>query len=100
MLQGGAVLQGVERHHAIVVIGCQKQDGGVGMARVRWGRQIVERRVPGEKVRKTSWKENVRREERAYKGFVDCVMPFCHTSACVRPATVITTNMFSCTGIV
>lgn len=57
VLQGSTIFEGVERHHAIIVICCQKQDGGVGRTRVRWRRQIMERRVPGEKVRKSSWKE-------------------------------------------
>lgn len=52
VLQRGAILQGVERHHAVVVICCQKQDGGVGRAGVRRVRQIMERRIPGDKVRK------------------------------------------------
>ncbi len=62
MLQGSTILQGVERHHTIIVICCQKQDGRVGRARVRWLWQIMERRIPGEKVRKTGWKESVRKE--------------------------------------
>ena len=61
VLQGSAVLQGVQRHHAIIVICCQKEDGRVRRARVRWRRQIVERRVPGEKVRDSVWEENVRK---------------------------------------
>lgn len=35
VLQGSTVLQSVERHHTIIVICCQKQDGRVGRARVR-----------------------------------------------------------------
>lgn len=45
-LQRGAVLQGVERHHAVVVVSRQKQNGRVGRAGVRWRRQIVEGGVP------------------------------------------------------
>lgn len=55
VLQGSAILEGVEGHHSVVVICCQEQDGGVGRARVRRGGQIMERRVPGEKVRRFVW---------------------------------------------
>lgn len=61
VLQSGTILQGVERHHTVIVICCHKQDGRVGRARVRRGRQIMERRIPGEKVRKIDWKENVKK---------------------------------------
>lgn len=57
VLQGSAVLQGVQRHHTIIVICCQKQDSRVGRARVRWLRQIMERWIPEERVRETNWKE-------------------------------------------
>lgn len=53
VLQGSTILEGVERHHAVIVVCGQKQDGGVGRARVRWGRQVMERRIPGEK----GWEE-------------------------------------------
>lgn len=49
VLQRRAVLEGVERHHAVVVVRCQQQDGRVRGARVRWLRQVVERGVPGER---------------------------------------------------
>ena len=45
-LQRRAVLQRVERHHAVIVIGCQQQNGRVGGARVGLRRQIVEGRIP------------------------------------------------------
>lgn len=41
VLQGSTVLQGVEGHHAVIVICRQEKDGRVWRARVRWGRQIV-----------------------------------------------------------
>lgn len=47
VLQGGAVLQGVEGNHAVVVISCQQQDGRVRRPRVRRLGQIMERRIPG-----------------------------------------------------
>lgn len=46
VLQGGAVLERVEGHHAVVVIGRQKQDGGVWRPRVGRGRQIMEWGIP------------------------------------------------------
>lgn len=46
VLQGGAVLEGVEGHHAVVMIRRQEQDGGVRRARVGRGWQVVERGVP------------------------------------------------------
>lgn len=46
VLQRRAVLQGVEGHHAIVVIGCQQQNGRVGGARVGRQGQIMEGRIP------------------------------------------------------
>lgn len=49
VLQRRAVLQGVEGHHAIVVIGCQQQNGRVAGAGVRRQRQIMERRIPEER---------------------------------------------------
>lgn len=51
VLQDGAVLEGVQRHHAIIVICCQEQDGGVGGARVRRLGQVMERRISEEGVR-------------------------------------------------
>ena len=45
-LQGGAVLQGVQRHHTVVMIRRQKQHGWVWRARIRRLRQVVERRIP------------------------------------------------------
>lgn len=47
VLQRGAVLEGMEGNHAVIVICCQQQDGWIGATRVRWLRQIVERRIPG-----------------------------------------------------
>lgn len=46
VLQGSAVLEGVEGHHAVIVICRQKQDGGVRRARVGRGRQTMEWGVP------------------------------------------------------
>lgn len=66
VLQSSAILQGVERHHAIIVICCQKQDGRVGRPGVWWLREIMERRIPGEKIGEKGWKENVRKSEREY----------------------------------
>lgn len=53
VLQSSAVLQRVQGHHAVVVICRQEQDGRIGRARVRFLRQIMKRRIPGEKVRDT-----------------------------------------------
>lgn len=52
VLQGSAVLEGVEGHHAVVVVRRQKQDGGVGRPRVGRGRQIVEGGVPWRELKK------------------------------------------------
>lgn len=52
ILQGSTILQGVQRHHTIIVICCQKKNSRVGRTRVGWLRQIMERRVPGQRVRK------------------------------------------------
>lgn len=60
ILQGSTELQRVQRYHTVVMICCQKQDSGVGRARVRWVRQIMEGRIPGERMTKTKRKENVR----------------------------------------
>ncbi len=57
VLQGSTVLQSVQRHHTVIMICCQKQDGREGRARVRWRRQIMVRRIPGERVKKTSSEE-------------------------------------------
>lgn len=46
VLQGSAVFEGVEGHHAVIVVCCQKQDGGVRRARVGRRGQIMEWRVP------------------------------------------------------
>lgn len=48
VLQGGAVFQGVEGNHAVVVVCGQEQDGGVGGAGVWRRRQVVKRWIPGE----------------------------------------------------
>lgn len=49
LLQRRAVLQGVEGHHAVIVVPRQQQDGREGGAGVRGLRQIMERRIPGER---------------------------------------------------
>lgn len=46
VLQRRTVLEGVERHHAVIVICSQKQDGWVGGAGVRWLRHIMQRGIP------------------------------------------------------
>lgn len=46
VLQGGAELQRVQGHHAVVVIRRQEQDGRVGRAGVGGRGKIMERRIP------------------------------------------------------
>lgn len=49
VLQGGAVFERVEGNNAVVVVRRQQQDGGERGTGVRGLRQVMERRIPGQR---------------------------------------------------
>lgn len=49
VLQGGDVLEGVERHHAVIVVPSQQEHRGVLDPVTFWDTDVVERGIPGKK---------------------------------------------------
>lgn len=47
VLQGGDILEGVERHHPVIVVPCQQEHRGVLNPVTFWDADVMERGVPG-----------------------------------------------------